>query len=103
MHSTKEGTEHMGRWIPRLNRQHNIRSLAIAAFCVLDCAPAAAGRVSARTHKSRLIGAADRCPLCPERVCRNSEQRQKRDTARHKKCTNCPDDPEALFHDEDAD
>jgi hypothetical protein len=33
----------------------------------------------------------------------NSEQRQKRDTARHKKCANCPDDPEALFHDEDAD
>jgi hypothetical protein len=41
--------------------------------------------------------------FCSERVCGNSEQRQKRDTARHKKCANCPDDPEALFHDEDAD
>jgi len=41
--------------------------------------------------------------FCTERVCRNSEQRQKRDTARHKKCANGPDDPEAFFHDEDAD
>ena len=40
---------------------------------------------------------------CSERLCCDSEQRQKHDTARHKKCADCPDDPEALFHDEGAD
>jgi hypothetical protein len=46
---------------------------------------------------------AGRSPSLLGTLCRDSEQRQKHDTARHKKCADRPDDPEAFFHDEDAD